>query len=119
MKRLLLILTLGAALASPSFAQPADSTNAPPPGPPHGEGDHHAVLTQDQREELKTAHDAALQANPDLAAQEKQLRQQMDALHKQINAAMIKIDPNVAPLIAKLEASRPRHEGPGGPPPPQ
>jgi hypothetical protein len=67
---------------------------------------------------LHQAHDAALQANPDLAAQEKQLREQTDALHKQIEAAMVKIDPNVAPLIAKMDADRKKHGDHNGPPPP-
>lgn len=121
MKRILLLLSLGAILTCPSFAQDQDSTNAAPQGPPPGEGPPGGGLTPDERQELKSAHDAALQANPDLAAQEKQLREEMDALHKQIDAAMIKADPNVAPIIAKMQAAHHHHDGPDGgdgPPPP-
>ena len=38
--------------------------------------------------------------------------------HKKLDAAMIKADPKVAPIIAKLEAAHQHHEGPDGPPPP-
>jgi len=117
MKRILLVLILGAALASPSFAQPADSTNAPPQGPPPG-GHHGGGLTSDEWQQLKSAHDAALQANPDLAAQEKQLKEEMEALHKKLDAAMIKADPKVAPILAKLEAAHQHHGDQDGPPPP-
>ena len=68
------------------------------------------LLTDEERTELKTAHDAAIQANPGLATQQKALEEQLQAIHKQINDAMIKeIDPKVAPIIAKLEAAKPHH----------
>jgi len=71
-------------------------------------------------QELKAAHDAALQANPDLATQEKTLHQEMEAFQKQLDAAMITADPKVAPLIQKMQAAH-KHHGDGdddGPPPP-
>jgi hypothetical protein len=34
----------------------------------------------------------------------------MEAFHKKLDAAMIKADPDVAPLIAKMEAARQQHE---------
>jgi hypothetical protein len=117
MKRLLLVLTLGAALASPAFAQSDDSTNAPPPGPPGG---HHGMLTKEEWQELKSAHDAALQANPALGTEGEQLKSQMEAFHQKMNAAMIKADPSVEPILQKMEAEH--HQGgpgPDGPPPGQ
>ena len=67
------------------------------------------ILTPEDRQELMAARQEAMQANPDLA-------DQMKALQQKINAAMIKADPKVAPIIAKVEAARQNHEG-GGPPP--
>src|SRR5476651_1436284 len=130
MKRTLLLLTLGAILTCPSFAQPA-STNAPPSGPPPG--GHHGMdfLTDAEKQEMHKAHDAALAADPSLATEEKSLRDQMDAAHEsgeppsddlkakmhafrdKMDAAMIKADANVAPIIAKIKAHH--HGGPGGP----
>jgi len=137
MKRTLLLLSLGALLTCPSLAQPADSTNAPPSGPPPGEGHHHDLkfLTDAEKQELHKAHDAALAADPTLATQKKDLMDQMKEAHdagekpsadlmaqmhafrEKMDAAMIKADPNVAPIIAKIKAHHP-HGGPGGPPPP-
>lgn len=128
MKRILLVLTLGAALATPSFAQSTPSTNAPPPG---GHHDHDmAGLTDAEKQELKAAHDAAITADPTLGTDGKALMDQMKAAHEsgqppsddlkaqmhafreKMNAAMIKADPNVAPIIAKLEAAHKHHDGP-------
>jgi hypothetical protein len=134
MKRILLVLTLGAALGSPAFAQSADSTNAAPPGPAHHRH-WDAVLTDAERQELHTAHDAAIQANPDLATEGKDLMDKMKAAHdsgvkpdadlmdqmhaymEKLNEAMIKADANVAPILAKLKAAHHHHDGQDGPPP--
>ncbi len=92
-----------------------------------------SFLTDAEKAELKSAHEAALAANPDLAKQLKDLHEQMKeahesgeppdpslreqgkALHDQLDAAMIKADANVAPIIAKIKAHH--KEGAGGPPP--
>ncbi|MCE0523059.1 MAG: hypothetical protein LV480_09130 [Methylacidiphilales bacterium] len=116
MKRIVLLLALGALTASSSFAQSPNSTNPPPPPP--GGGGPHGMLTDAEKQELHKAHDAAFQANPDLASQEKELNQEMDALHKKIDAAMIQADPAVAPILAKMEAGHHHHGGQGAPPPP-
>lgn len=130
----LLYVTLGALLACPILASAQDSTNAAPSGPPPegGPGGHHGMkfLTADEKAELKKAHDAAVAANPDLAKQEADLHQKMEAardsdsppdqslmddgkkLHEEMDAAMIKADPAVAPILAKIKA---HHHGPGGP----
>jgi hypothetical protein len=112
MKRTLLLLTMGALLTVPALAQTSVSgtttSNFPPPHPHDGPGGHMGGLTPKVRQELMAARQEAMQANPELAAEQK-------ALQEKINAAMIKADPNVAPIIAKLEAARQHHEGQGGP----
>jgi hypothetical protein len=67
-------------------------------------------LTPEEHQELMNAHKAAMDANPDLVAEQK-------ALQDKINAAMIKADPKVEPILAKLEAAHKHHEGDGGPKP--
>ncbi len=116
MKRTLLLLALGAFLAVPAFAQTAGSslTPASPPATTHTPGDRPpggrmGGLTPEDRQELMPARQEAMQANPELAQEQK-------ALQDKINAAMIKADPNVAPIIAKMEATRQkRQDGDGGP----
>jgi hypothetical protein len=61
---------------------------------------------------MKEAHDAGEKPSSDLI-------DQMKAFHKKMNDAMIKADPNVAPILAKVEAAHKKHhEGQDGPPPP-
>ena len=136
----ILTLTLGALLACPllATAQTSTSTETPSGPPPGGEGHHHGggpdfkFLTDAEKAELKKAHDAAEAANPDLFKQEEAFHQKMHAAHEagtppdqndfqqmktlrdQIDAAMIKADPAVAPIIEKIKAHHP-HGGPGGP----
>lgn len=138
MKRIILLLSLGAILSCPSLAKADDSTNAPPPTPPPGEGPggHHGMgfLTDAEKAELHKAHDAAIAADPSLATEEKANWDAMKAAHDsgtpptedqkaafhafrdKMDAAMIAADANVAPIIAKIKAHH--HGGPGGPPPP-
>jgi hypothetical protein len=47
-----------------------------------------------------------LQNNPDLAAEYKSLLAEMDEQQKALDAAMIKADPKVAPIVAKLQELR-------------
>jgi len=132
MKRTLLVLTVGALLACPLFAQPTGSTSAPPPGGHHPGMDS---LTESEKQEMHKAHDAALAANPSLGTEEQGMRDQMKTAHDsgqppsddlkakmhafrdKMDAAMIQADANVAPIIAKLKAHHGSHGGPGGPPP--
>ena len=95
------------------------------------------ILTPAEQAEFKKAHDAALTADPTLATQEQDLHTQMDAardaggppsddlraqmkaFREKMNAAMVKADPAVAPILAKLKAAHHHHDGgDGGPPPP-
>jgi len=70
-------------------------------------------------QELNQARQDAFQANPDLAAEGKALKEQEEAFHKKLEAAMIKADPKVEPILAKMKEGRPHHEGPDGSPPAQ
>ena len=108
MKPKLLAVALSLCLTGPSWAQDASPT--PPPPPPPGEHHHWggANLTEDEKTELKSAHDAALQANPDLATEGKQLHQQMEAFQQKMHDAMVKADPKVEPILAKMH----HHHGP-------
>ena len=123
MKRILLVLSLGAFLAAPAFAQSAGTNTPPANPPPHGPGGPPPgghlggmnVLTPEERDQLKSAHDAALAANPALDAEFKDLQEKQKALQEKIKAAMIKADPSVAPILAKMEAAH-HHDGPPGGP---
>ena len=57
-------------------------------------------------QELRSTRDTTLQSNPDLAAEYKSLLAEMDQQQKDLDAAMIKADPKVAPIVAKLEQLR-------------
>lgn len=134
MKRTLLILTLGALVACPVTLMAEDANTPPPPPPEGGPGGHHhdkmAGLSEAERAELKKAHDAAIAADPTLATEEQSLkagmtpgqppsdeqREKMHAFREKMDAAMIKADPAVAPIIEKLKKNHKEH-GPGGPPP--
>jgi Spy/CpxP family protein refolding chaperone len=110
MKPTLLAAALTLCLTSPVWAQDAPSGGTPPAD---GGGGHHwggggGGLTDDQKAELKSAHDAAIAANPDL---ENQLKTDMEALQadrKKLNDAMVAADPKVKDLLDKM----PHHFGP-------
>jgi hypothetical protein len=94
------------------------------------------MLTSDEQQELEAAHKAAIQADPSLETEGKDIMEKMKAAHesgekpsqdliaqahafrKKLDEAMIKADPKVAPIIAKIEAAHAHRGGPGGPPPP-
>jgi Spy/CpxP family protein refolding chaperone len=108
MKSKLLAVALTLCLTSPLWAQDASSDSGTPP--PAGGGHHWGGpdLTADERTELKAAHDAAIQANPDLATEGKQLHDQMEAYQQKLHDAMVKADPKVEAILAKM----PHHHGP-------
>ena len=66
------------------------------------------TITPDELMELHTARSAAINAHPELIAENQKLMDKMHALNDKIDAAMIKTDPGVAPIIAKVEANRNR-----------
>jgi hypothetical protein len=122
MKRLTLILIVAACLTGTASAQqagstPAAHTNLPSGVPPAGMAQF--AITSDELMELHTARSAAINAHPDLITENQMLMERMHALNDKINAAMIKIDPGVAPIIAKVEANRNRRApGMAATPPP-
>jgi hypothetical protein len=142
MKRLFLSLVLGAAVACPSLVKADDSTNAPPPPPPGegGPGGHHwhSDLTDAEQAEFNKAQSAAFAADPSLKTEGDALHAKMKAAHEshtppsdadkaefkafreKMDAAMVKADPDVAPILEKMKKSHHHHDGPGGgaPPPP-
>ena len=138
MKRILLLLTIGAVLTCPSLVRAQDSTNTAPSGPPPGGGHHHGMdfLTDAQKQELKAAHDKAIANDPTLATEGKDLMEQMKAarasgqppsedlkskmhaFRDKMDAAMVQADANVAPILAEIKSHHHDHEGAGGPPPP-
>jgi len=130
----LLALALGTATATAAFAQ--TTTNAAPavataPAAPADTGKHRSdpALTSDERAQLKRDKAAALAANPALQTESDSLKQQHDALKAQganapkadkealraqmkdfetkLRAAMLVIDPTVAPVFAKQDAAHP------------
>lgn len=114
MKSPLLIAALSLCLTAPLWAQSDSSSDSTPAhcGKHHW---HHGgtPLTKDERAELKSAHEAAIQANPDLVTQGKQLHEQMRDYMKKMHDAMVKADPKVEPIFAKMKAGHHHH----GPPP--
>lgn len=101
---------LGLCLARPVMAQETSSGNAPstdqtqpsplPPPPPRGPM---ANLTEQERVQLKAAHDKAIQQNPSLEQAMTDARQAMEKARKAMHDAMIAIDPSVEPILTKIE----------------
>jgi Spy/CpxP family protein refolding chaperone len=112
MKSSLLIASLALCLTGSVWLK-ADDTDSSPPPPDDG-GHHHfgGDLSHDDWAKLKAAHEAAIQANPDLAAEEKQLHEMQKDYMQKMHDAMVKADPSVEPILEKMH----HHHGP--PPPP-
>ncbi len=112
-----MVLPLQAQDAAPSSGMVGDAGSGSV-----NEHEHLAFLTQAQRDQLKTARDAALTANPDLSTQDVALKAQGKTLHDNMNAseadkqafqdakkpfeadlrvAELKIDPTLQPIFDK------------------
>ena len=61
---------------------------------------------------------AALKANPSLVTTASQLNEKLRQFEQKLNAAMLKTDPNIAPVLAKFAASRPAPHPTATPVPP-
>jgi hypothetical protein len=61
------------------------------------------VITPQEQQELRVARTEALKANPKLIVDQDKLAERMQAFEEKLDAAMIKHDPTIAPLIAKLK----------------
>ena len=81
------------------------AANYPPPTP--SAQDPRAVSPSEWGH-LRDARDAAMKANPDLAAEYKELLKEMKAQQAKFDAAMIAADPKVAPIVTKFLAMRDR-----------
>lgn len=80
-------------------------------------------VTQDDIAELKKAQSAAI-ADPsiakditDLKEREQALQERGKALEAKVRAAMIKADPKVEPILAKIDAARRYQQMQSAPPP--
>jgi restriction endonuclease Mrr len=111
-------LALGTAGLTTAFAQTAtsDDTNAPADTGfrhfHHGE----SILTPAEQAELKQDFQNVM-ANPDIKtasanvqAQEKALREEQEALHKEVHAEIVAADPAAQAIFDKLKAA---HQGHG------
>jgi len=76
--------------------------NQPPPPPEFPHGGPMSRLTKDERQQLKAAHDKAIQQNPALETQMKAAHQAMEEARKAMEAAMIAVDPSVEPILKKI-----------------
>ena len=65
-----------------------------------------AQLTDAERAQVKTAHDAAIQQDPALEQKMNEIRKSMEAARKELQDAMIKIDPTLEPILAKITAPK-------------
>ncbi len=92
-----------------SNGAPAASAQSPKTGSPPTAAN--AInFTPSEWQELSAARNAALQANPDLVADNKKLMDRMSAIQTELDAAVLKNDPSLAPTMAKIEAQRTRSE---------
>lgn len=82
-------------ISLPPQQAPAQRPPMVPPSPP---------LSNAEFEHLRAVHEAVLKANPDLDKEYKQLLGALQAEKGELKAAMIKADPKVAPIIAKIDA---------------
>jgi hypothetical protein len=119
MKQSVLLFFVALSMAGTAWAQQAEPThNLPPGAPPAPAGLSQIAITPNEWQELRAARSAAIQANPDLVAADKKLRERMRAFEDKVDAAMFKANPSIAPLIAKFEAGRQRPGMPAGSPSP-
>ena len=92
-----------AAAPTPSVSAPAQSPDADA-GQGNHKGGRNAMLTLDERKELRAAHEKALN-DPTVQAVDKSDKK---AYHKAVREAMIKADPNVESILAKRRGDKVR-----------
>jgi hypothetical protein len=100
---------LGTWYAKPKKVTPIPSpyAKALPPGPPPLN-----LPTALEWQDFRATREKTLHDNPDLAAEYQKLLAEANKHQQDIDAATIKADPSVAPLVAKLAAMRQRSEIP-------
>lgn len=70
-----------------------------------------STMTPEEWQELRTARQAALKANPDFVAKSAQLAAKMRAFQEKLDAAMVKTDPKLAPILVKFEGGHHNAQG--------
>ncbi len=118
------LITGGLVLATNSCLKAQDSSSG-------GGGHHDSGLTSEERSEIKADRDKVLAADPDLKKEDDDLKSQRSSMSSasdddkaafkakwhthmdKVNDAIEKIDPNAAPLIAKMQAARKAREAGG------
>jgi hypothetical protein len=111
---LLGVLSVCAQTNSPEMNAPGENMQQPPP-PKQDEHGPMAVLSPEEKARVKSAHDKAIQQDPSLEQKMKDARQAMESARKEMHAAMIKADPSVEPILAKMMPPRwgEKHDGKG------
>jgi hypothetical protein len=108
-----LVMIGGARLGAQVATNAPGSTQMPPP-----------LLDQDEMTELKQAREKVFESNPDLKAENDKLKAMHDAsatptadqrnaafvewkaYQKKMRAEMLKVDPKMGPIFAKIDAAR-------------
>jgi hypothetical protein len=118
MKNAALQIFLGFCLICPTVLNAASvTTNAAPitasiaPPVSHIVASSSRTMTSEEWQELRTARQAALKANPDFAAKSAQLTAKMRAFQEKLDAAMVKTDPNLVPILVKFEGDHHNAQG--------
>lgn len=74
------------------------------------------TLSPQNWQELRVARQAVLKAHPELSAKALQLSTKMRAFQVKLNAAIIKEDPKLEPIVAKLDNVHPSQLPKSAPP---
>jgi hypothetical protein len=101
----------GIAPSSASTGSPMTSTPLISPGP-HAPAPTQPFLSSSEWQRMRSAREAVLRDNPDLATEYKEIMDEMQAQQAKLDAAMIKADPKAAAIVAKLVALRQRNGAP-------
>ncbi len=117
MKRLALLSIVTVLLGGSAGAQQSGATSSPSHNPPVSTipaKSSQVTITPEEWQELRGARAVALRTNPNLIAENKKLMDRMRAFEDKVDAAMVKANPTIAPLIAKFEAGRQQRPGMSG-----
>ncbi len=108
MKRFLLSLVMLFAAGTAAWSQSAATTSTAAPGAPTQPrmmGAGSLGITPDEMKELNIARQKAMAANPDLQKSTQELSQKMRDFEHKLNQAILAADPNVAPIVDRIEAA--------------
>jgi len=97
-KTFLPLLLVGGVLFFPAFGQETNAAPGPTSVPANAKW---TSITAEERKALLKARADALKANPDFVAEGKDLAERSKELQKKIDAAAIKINPDVEAILQK------------------